>query len=55
MKIDFPEHPPGPWQRLSLWERLRPGIDFTATVRRINYRWTVDHRGCQCHEYWEYR
>jgi hypothetical protein len=48
MKIDFPDHPVGPWQGTPWW------LFWKQPVRRLNWRWIVDHRGCHCTLYWEY-
>ena len=48
MKIDFPDHPIGPWVPTPVWMIWKP------LMRRRNWRWTVDHLGCRVEAYWEY-
>lgn len=49
MKIELPDHEPGPWHLVPWW------LGKVGDIRRRNWRWTVDHFGCRCVEYWEYR
>lgn len=48
MKIDFPDHGVGQWRNTPWYLFWKPGR------RRLNWRWIVDHRGCECFSYWEY-
>jgi hypothetical protein len=50
MRIDFPAHPVGPWQVTPWWLWL-----WRPWFRRRHWRWVVDHHGCECTYYWEYR
>jgi len=50
MVIDFPDHEPGQWGHTPWWLR----VFGYQELRRINWRWTVDHNGCYCIHYWEY-
>jgi hypothetical protein len=51
MTIHFPYHAPGNWRPTPLW------MFFIGRGprRRRNWRWIVDHNGCECVPYWEYR
>jgi len=49
VKIDFPNHQLGPWLIVPVWRFWK------GHIRRKHWRWIVDHRGCQCMWYWEYR
>lgn len=53
MRIDVPDHPPGPWLLVPWW--LVPWCHVSNVhIRRRNWRWTGDHYGWRCHQYWEY-
>jgi len=49
MRIDFPDHEIGPWQRVPWYIRHR------GSYRREHWRWVVDHLGCWCGWYWQYK
>lgn len=48
MKINFPDHPIGPWKKTPRWM-------WWCREKRLHWRWTVDWRGCVCTHEWEYR
>lgn len=49
MKIDFPDHPVGPWLDTPWWLFWKPEL------RCRHWRWIVDNGGCECVYYWMYR
>lgn len=48
MRCALPNHVVGPWVATPWW------VAWRSTLRRRNWRWTIDHLGCRCVSYWEY-